>query len=228
MQFQKHRMHCAAAMLCAVLLSAGLTGCYKGDGTEVRVRKAAKVEDNPYADQIDAAFTDVSVDPNAKTEYPFLLDAAALTEPKQDILLVMIYDCAENPHSHTQAVTYYDKNGCAYRYRHPIEADGDWYPVLRENYDAGATVVNIMSDEERQTLWYLSNHIADYQAMQTVTKDTGKDIYGVTKLYLIDEHAEAVEIGCYDDVSSCRDSSEIAAFLDWYRYFYHGDFRFAG
>lgn len=207
-------------MLCAALL----TGCYKGDGTEVRVRKTAKLEDDSLADMMDARFTNVTVDATARTDYPFSFEPVT-EEPVQELLLVMIYDYADR-YTHSQAVNYFDRSGNVYRYRHPVDPDGDFMTPLLEQYRAGGTVVSIMGEPERETMRYLAAHVSDYRKAELKEQDTGTDVYGGTSLYLIDSRGEPVLIGKHDDISLYRDSSEIVSFLNWFSFFYHGDFTF--
>ena len=221
------RLRRAGGVLTALLLGAVcLTGCYKGDGTEVRVRKTAKAEDNPNAELFESMATNVSVDPNAKTDTPFPFDPVA-EEPVQDIILVMIYDRADSV-SHTQAVNYFDRSGNVYRYWNAVDSDGDFMTPIRAHYSGGAPAVSIMGDAERETLRYLAEHVSDYSKAVMKEQDTGKDVYGYTQLWLIDKRGEPVLIARYDDVSEYRDSSEIISFLNWFRIFYHGDFIFGG
>ncbi len=211
----------AAALLPAVLL----TGCYKGDGTEVRVRKSAKLTENSYAEELDAAFSDVTVDENAKTDYPFSFDINALETPAQDILMIQIYEYAD-AYVHTQRVNYYDRSGNVYYYRQPVDTNEEFYSVLYAHWSADATVVNIMGDADRNTLWYFANRADDCAEMQMKEQDPGKDIYGTTWLYLVDESGTPVLLGQYGDVCMYRDSDEVTAFLNWFSFFYHSDFVF--
>lgn len=223
--FRKRKKTYAAAL--GALLSASLlTACYKGDGTEVRVRKAPKLEENSYADTLDAEFTDVSVRPDAPTDTPIVLDGTQMSA-KQDILLIQIYDYSDK-YSHTQKVNYYDRDGNVYYYRQPVEPDGDFYTPLYENWKSGATVVNIMGDVERETVQYLAAHAEDYKNTEMKTQETGKDIYGVTWLYLVDQSGEPVLLARYDDTCAYRDDKEVVDFLNWFSFFYHGDVVFGG
>ncbi|MBR5405026.1 MAG: hypothetical protein K6E36_00520 [Oscillospiraceae bacterium] len=211
-------------MLPVLLLAALLTaGCRKGDGTE---RIPVPVKENSNADYFDSLFTDVTEDKNAKKDTPFSVSGAV--RPSQDIVLVMIYDNTEEMLSHSQAVNYFDRDGNTYRYRHPVDLSGDWLSVLQEDYRAGATVVNIMSEEERNTIWALAAEADTLKNAPLKTKSPGKDIYGVTYLYLIDETNQPILLAQYDDTSTCCDTPEVIAFADWFRYFYHGDFTFGG
>lgn len=217
----------AAALTAAVccLPAALLTGCYKGDGTEVRVRKTAKLKENSYADVLDAEFSDVSVDANAKTDYPFSIDANALKTPAQDIVMILIYEYAD-PYSHTQRVNYYDREGNVYLYRQPVDTNKEFYSVLHTHWSEGATVVNIMGDADRNMLRYFADRADECADLPLIEQDPGKDIYGTTQLYLVDESGTPVLLGQYGDVCMYRDSSEVTAFLNWFSFFYHGDVTF--
>lgn len=216
----KNRYRILPALLLAALTAAG---CTKGTGSE---RVPVPVEDNSNADYFDAMFTDVTEDRNARHDTP--IETAGAVRPRQDIVLVMIYDNTEVDGKHTQQVNYFDSDGNNYCYRHPVDPDGDWLSVLKEDYRGGATVVNIMSQEERETLWQLAADAASLKQAPEKTLNPGKDIYGVKWLYLIDEQDEPVLLARYDDICVCRDTPEVIAFADWFRYFYHGDFRFGG
>lgn len=209
----KKRFRRLPALLLAALL---LTACHKGDGTE---RIAVPVRDDSDADRVNALFTDVTEDKNARTDTPFQADGTE--RPKQDIVMVMLYDNTEEELSHDQAVNYFDSDGNTYRYRHPVDADGDFLTPLLEEYAGGATVVNIMSAEERSTLWALAAKADALKNAGFRTKSADDEVYGVTSLYLIGENNEPVLLAKYDDNSVCCDDPDVIAFADWFRYFYH-------
>ncbi|MBQ5335472.1 MAG: hypothetical protein J6Z45_05955 [Oscillospiraceae bacterium] len=214
----------SALLAAALALSAfSLTACHKGDGTE---KIAVPVRDDSDADRFDAMFTDLTEDKNAKKDTPVAIDGTV--RPKQGIVMVMVYDNTEEELSHTQAVNYFDSDGNTYRYRHPVDADGDFLTPLLEEYRTGATVVNIMSEEERNTLWSLAAKADTLRNADFSSKLPGKDVYGSTALYLIDENNEPILIAKYDDTSVCRSDPDAVAFADWFRYFYHPGFTFGG
>lgn len=212
-----------AAMLCGLML----TGCYKGDGTENYTphAKSVPVQTEANIQEIDATFTNVTVDVNAKSDYPFAFDAAALKKPETGIVFALLYE-KFNGVAMEQAVNYFDADGNVYRHREPLDFSGDWLPVLQDSLKNGATVVNKMSDAERETLWYLSAHTADYEAMDMKQQDSGRDVAGVYQFYVVKPDGEPLLIARYDDVSLYRDCAEIPAFLNWFRYFYHADLVF--
>lgn len=218
-----HKISRVRTMFAALLLSAALTGCYKGDGTEVRPSKAPPVAEDSFADMLDAAFTDVTVSPDAPTDHPFTIDTAALKEPEQDIVLVMIYDCTEDKHSHTQAVNYFDKAGRVYRYRHPLDLNSDWLPILAADKASGVNYVSLMSDAERQTLWHLYANADRYRSAPQKMQEAGNP-YGIRWIYLIDKSGSPVMLTRYDDLTVYPDLPEIVAFLNWFRYFFHSNF----
>lgn len=207
----------SALLFAAVLLSAlPLTACHKGDGTE---KIAVPVKDDSDAEKYDAMFTDVTEDKNAKKDTPFQTDGTA--RPAQDIIMVMLYDNQEEELNHSQAVNYFDSDGNTYRYRHPVDADGDFLTPLLEEYRSGATVVNIMSEEERTTLWSLAAKAGSLKNAKMKSKKAENEVYGVTSLYLIDEKNEPILLARYDDTSVCCDDPDAVAFADWFRYFFH-------
>lgn len=226
---QKARM--IPVLFAALLLTAG---CRKGNGTEsIPDRGASKgqgasvpVAEDPNADSYDALFTDVTEDKNAKKDTPFPAENAV--RPQQEIVMVMIYDNTEEQTTHTQAVNYFDRDGNTYRYRHPLDAEGDWIGTLLEDYRSGAAVVNIMSAEEKQTLWALAAQAEELKNAPLKTKSPGKDVYGVKWLYLISGQNEPVMLARYDDTCVCCDTPEVTAFADWFRYFLHDGFTFSG
>ncbi len=217
----KHR----AALIAAIIGAVSLTGCYKGNGTEIipEKHKTAAVEENSHADADDAAFRDaeISESPDAKKEYPFDFDAAACEKPKQEIVMVMIYDNTEQRYKHSQTVNYFDRDGKCYRYRQALDLSGDWMNVLYDHYKAGAPAVSVMSEAETRTLWYLSAHAAEYQNAETVQQKPGKEILGVTWIYTVTERDEPVLLCREDDTCLYAGKPEIPAFLNWFRYYYH-------
>ena len=222
--------HCAAALLAALLSAAALTGCYKGDGTEVIAQQAETVPAaaERRAEEDDAAFaqTKAEVSPAAKTDYPFSFDAQACERPKQEIVMVMIYDAAEQPLQHDQTVNYFDRDGNCYRYRQALDLEGNWMDVLYDHYRSGAPAVSRMSEEETRTLWYFSGNAAVYKDAGLAVQDPGKEVYGVKWLYTVSERDEAVLLGRYDDVCAYADKPEVPAFLNWFRYYFHNSFQF--
>lgn len=224
--FHGKRLTRICGLLTALMLGgAMLTGCYKGDGTEVRVRRNAKLQDNPDADAIAATFTNVTVDVNARTDYPFTFEPVT-ENPVQEIAMVMIFDKPDKV-APEQAVNYFDASGNCYRYWHPVDADGDFMTPLLEDFRNGGTVVSIMGEPERETVRYLAAHVSDYSKLNLKQQDAGS-VYGTTSLYLIDKRGEPLLIGRHADTSEYRDSSEIVAFLNWFSYYYLGDFKFGG
>lgn len=213
-----------AVLLCAVLLS----GCYKGDGTENYTphRQTAPAQDDPFAAEKDAQFQDIGVDPNAATDTPFPFDAASVTEPQGDIVIALLYDNTRDKYNHTQAINYFDKYGNTYRYRKALDLEGDWLSVLKEDLAASPTVVNRMSEPEIRTLWYLAAHAEEYAGMELASQDAGVDVQGVYWLYVIDSAGQPVLLARYDDTARYVASSEVTAFLNWFRYFYHGSMVF--
>ena len=212
-----------AALLAALLL----TGCRKGDGTENRTptKENAPIITDAYAEEKDAMFTDVTVDENAKGDLPFAFDTSAVEKPQQDIVLALLYE-KFNGAKKEQTVNYYDADGNVYRYRQPLDLNGDWYSVLHDAWKNGATVVNKMSDAERQTLWYLAAHTADYEALELKKQVTHTGVSGTYWLYLIKPDGEPMLLAVYEKTAQYRDSAEVTAFLNWFRYFFHGDFKF--
>lgn len=223
-----NRISRAAGVLLAILTAAALAGCHKGDGTEVIPDRhsSVAVKDDEKAAEKDKLFEGITEDPNAKQDAPFPLDSPE--RPKQEILLVMIYDNTEEELSHTQTVNYWDRDGRNFRYRHPVDPGGDWLDLLYDHYDNGAVPVNIMSETEKQTLWQIAAHSGEYAAAAQAVQDPGKDIYGVTWIYAINERDEPILLARYDDTCVYPDNSEVTAFLNWFRYFYHGSFVFGG
>lgn len=219
-----------AAAIAVMLGAVCLTGCYKGDGTEVipERHEAVPVKENTHAEADDEAFrnTDLTEDPDAKKDYPFAFDAAACERPKQDIVLVMIYDNTEQKLDHSQTVNYFDRDGRCYRYRQPLDLSGDWMNVLYDHYRSDPPAVNVMSEEEKRTLWYLSAHAAEYQNAEKVQQDPKKEIFGVKWIYTVSERDEAVLLGRYDDTCVYADVPGVPEFLNWFRYFFHSSFRF--
>lgn len=213
----------AIALLCCGMMLC--SGCYKGDGTETPpAQHIGLPEEDPYAAEKEASFTNVSEDPAAKKEYPFAFDANAVAEPAQDILLVMIYDNYEN--GRTQTINFYDKKGYAYRYRQPLDtASDDWFSALQEYYPT-ANPVNQMSVEEQKTLWYLSSQIAAYEALPIETEKNVGSPVGVRTLYLMTPQGEPVMLARYDDTVMYRSSAEVTAFANWFRYFFHGTYQY--
>lgn len=217
---------CAAVLLTVVLLPC--CGCYKGDGTETPPAQQFGVpEPDPNAAYKESITTNVTIDSNAKTDYPFAFDASTVAEPTQDILLVMIYDNYED--GRTQTVNFYDKNGNVYRYRQPLDtAAANWFATLRDYYliDATASPVNIMGDAERQTLWYMASQQSTYAAADIATQSAGSDPMGVRSLYLINENGESMLLVRYDDTVMYRQNAEVTAFANWFRFFFHGTYQF--
>lgn len=214
----------AALFLAAMLL----TGCRKGDGSEEYTppRDLSDVVTDAYAAEKDASFTNVTVDEaEAKGDKPFAFDSAGLERPKQDIVLALLYE-KDNGVKIEQAVNYYDADGNVYRYREPLDFNGDWFPVLDNARKNGAVVVNKMSDSERETLWYLAAHAGDYEPLEMKRKVTGNDVQGVYLLYLIKPDGSPLLLARYAGTAEYRYSAEVAAFLNWFRYFYHGSFKF--
>lgn len=213
----------------SLLISAlpGLcTGCYKGDGTELPPTNQG-VQDlvpDPHAAEKEALFTNISEDPNAKKEYPFSFDAAAVAEPQHDILLVMIYENYENGRS--QTVNFFDKNGYAYRYRQPLDLSQDnWISVLQA-YHATGNPVNQMSAEEQKTLWYFSEKAEAIAELPLHSEEVNSNPVGIRSLYLMTAGNEPVLLARYHDTASCRDSAEVSAFANWFRYYFHGTYEF--
>ena len=210
------------ALLLAALM---LAGCHKGDGTEVYPAETVPVAEDSRVEELEKQFTNVTVDENAKSDYPFSFAPAA--QPKQEIVLVMIYDNTDQQGTHTQAINYYDRDGNVYRYRHPLQIEGDWIKTLYADYDRGATVVNIMGEAEKQTLWYLAANADRYRSAELQTENAG-EVLGIKWLYLVDPAGEPVLLARYDDTSVWCGDSEVVSFLNWFRYFYHGSFTFGG
>ncbi len=214
---------CAAVLMTAVLLPC--CGCYKGDGTETPpAQQFGLPEPDPHAAYKESITTNVSVDPNAKKDYPFAFDANTVAEPAQDILLVMIYDNYEN--GRTQTVNFYDKNGNVYRYRQPLDtASENWFAVLQSYYPT-ASPVNIMSDEEKNTLRYIASQYTTYAAADIATQATGGSPVGVRSLYLMDANGAPLLLARFDDTVMYRSNSEVTAFANWFRYFFHGTYQY--
>jgi len=214
-------------LLAALIGSLLLTGCYKGDGSENYTPHTAPVpiQTDAHAEEKDATFTNVTVDVNAKGDHAFAFDTAALKKPEQSIVLAMLYEKYDGVSKH-QAINYFDADGNVYRYLQPLDLEGDWFSVLQEAWKNGATVVNKMSDAERETLWYMAAHTADYEALEMKQQSAGKDVVGAYQFYLIKPDGKPLAIARYDDTCLYRDSAEITAFLNWFRYFYHGDLVF--
>ena len=210
---------------CLIPAALLLTGCHKGDGTEVYPDETVPVAVNSHADEIRKQFTDVSVDANAKSDYPFSFDPAE--RPRQEIVLAMLYDNTDQRGQHTQAINYFDRDGNVYRYLQPLDLSGDWLKALYDDFDAGAPPVNIMGEAEKQTLWYLAANAGRYAGAAVRSQKTG-DVLGIKWLYLIDSENQPVLLGRYDDTSVYCDDSEVIAFLNWFRYYYHGSFSFGG
>lgn len=218
------------ALLCGLLLTLLCTvGCYKDDGSVPYIphnNHVGELKEDSYADEKDAMISDVSEDVNAQHDYPFALDAGSVSEPRQDIVLIMIYE--EFGFTHTQTVNYYDKNGLAYRYRQPLDTtdDDDWYELLAAHRQS-AKPVNQMSDAERVTLWYLANHADAYDDAKFCTQKSPKEVLGERHVYVVDDDREPVELFCYAETVTCRDLAEVKSFADWFRYFYRSDFEFS-
>ncbi len=214
---------CAAVLMTAVLLPC--CGCYKGDGTETPpAQQFGMPAADPNADYKESITTNVSVDPNARTDYPFAFDANTVAEPTQDILLVMIYDNYEN--GRTQTVNFYDKKGNVYRYRQPLDtAAADWFAALQSYYSA-ASPVNIMSDAEKKTLWYMASQQTTYAAADITMQNTDGSPVGVRSLYLMGANGEPMLLARYDDTVMYRKNAEVTAFANWFRYFFHGTYQF--
>ena len=215
-------------LLLALLLSCGVSlcsGCYKGDGTETPpVQHIGLPEADPHAAEKEVFFTNVSEDAAAKKDYPFVFDANAVSEPSQDILLVMIYDNYEN--GRTQTVNFYDKKGYAYRYRQPLDtAADDWFSALQAYYPT-ANPVNQMSAEEQKTLWYLSSQLDGYAAAPIENQKDVDGPVGMRTLYLMTPQGEPVMLARYDDTVLYRNHAEVTAFANWFRYFFHGTYQY--
>lgn len=217
---------CAAALMTAFLLPC--CGCYKGDGTETPPAQQFGMPDpDPNAAYKESITTNVTEDPNAKTDYPFAFDANTVAEPSQDILLVMIYDNYED--GRTQTVNFYDKKGNVYRYRQPLDtAAANWFATLQDYYlvDATASPVNIMGEAERKTLWYMASQQNTYAAANIATQSAGSNPMGVRSLYLIDANGEPMLLVRYDDTVMYRQNTEVTAFANWFRFFFHGTYQF--
>lgn len=214
---------CAAVLMTAILLPC--CGCYKGDGTETPPAQQFGMPDpDPNAAYKESITTNVTVDPNAKTDYPFAFDANTVAEPMTDILLVMIYDNYEN--GRTQTVNFYDKKGNVYRYRQPLDtAAANWFATLQSYYPT-ASPVNIMSEAETKTLWYMASQKSTYAATDIATQNTGSHPAGVRSLYLMDASGEPMLLARYDDTAMYRHHTEVTAFANWFRYFFHGNYQF--
>ena len=213
----------SAKILCLTAAAVLLTGCHKGDGTEYYPAETVPVAENSHVEELEKQFTNVTVDENAKSDYPFSFSPAE--RPKQEIVLVMLYDNTDQPGTHTQTVNYFDRDGNVYRYRHPLDLSGDWLKTLYADFDAGATVVNIMGEAEKQTLWYLAANAARYEKAELKSQNTD-EVLGIKWLYLINAEYQPVLLARYDDTSVCCGDSEVIAFANWFRYFYHGSFKF--
>ncbi len=213
----------------ALLLSAAvLCGCRKGDGTgngpsmfqqtvpvQTEMRSVNSVSD-PQA---------LEVDPTAPTEPPFPIDPAALQEPQQDLILVQILDNTDVSSKHTQTVNCFDKAGRVYRLIDPIDPYGNWLTTVQAELARGCEPVNQLSDAERDTLWYLAQHAAEYAAAETDTEYIGA-VTATRWLYTFGNDGKPVLLAKYDDNSAWVKDSNVIAFANWFRFFFHSGFQF--
>ena len=209
-----------AALLCAAMLLT--TGCRKGDGNSDRMSKIVTYAD---ADTHETALTSVTADPNASTDKPFAFDASSLNRPKQDIVLALLYE-KETEYRIDQAINYYDADGNVYRYNKPLDLSGDWFSELESDRKNGAAPVSKMNEAECETLWYLAAQAEEYEKLDMQRRVIDKDVQGTYWLYLIKPDGTPIKLAIYAKTSEYRHSAEVASFLNWFRFFYHGNYKF--
>jgi len=208
-----------AALLCAAMLLT--TGCRKGDGSD----RMSKIVTYADADTQETSLTSVTADPDANNEKPFAFDASSLSRPKQDIVLALLYE-KETEYRIDQAINYYDADGNVYRYNKPLDLSGDWFSELESDRKNGAAPVSKMNEAECETLWYLAAHAEEYEKMQMKRRVIDKNVQGTYQLYLIKPDGTPIKFAVYAKTSEYRYSAEVASFLNWFRFFYHSDYKF--
>lgn len=212
--------------LAATLLAAA--GCVKDDGTTPYVRQntGASQQVQTTAPRIsrEEAVAQMTEDEKASHDYPFAFDAAAVKEPKQDILAVMIYE--NHDAAALKTVNYFDKNGYVYRSSLKLDTENkNWFDVILDDAKT-APPVNQMSAEEQNTLRYMVEKAKTYQKTDFVQVQSPKELISGRDIFLIDDKGNPVELLNYDNTITCRDDAEVKAFADWFRYFFHSSFMF--